>query len=57
MPDAEYDALCKELYMFYDILMHPHAVLLNQDLLKCGSGFGLKYPLMTISAAERLMLR
>ena len=57
MTDAEYDELCRELYMFFDILTHPHAAILELDLLKCGSGFGLRYPPMTISAAEKLMLR
>jgi len=57
MSDGEYDDLCKELYLFYDILTHPHAEFLDQELLKCGSGFGLRYPQRAISAAEHLMLR
>ncbi|CAB4213324.1 hypothetical protein UFOVP1451_13 [uncultured Caudovirales phage] len=57
MSDGDYDDLCKELYEFYEILTHPHVVFLNQELLKCGSGFGLRYPQMTISAAEKLMFR
>lgn len=57
MSDAEYDELCKELYMFFDILTHPHAAILELDLLKCGSGFGLRYPARTVISAETLMLR
>lgn len=56
LTDAEYDELCKELHDFFPLITHPHHIYLDENLLKCGSGFGLIYPLMTISAAERLLL-
>lgn len=50
--DKVYDQICQDLLKDFDKIEHIHKHLLDKDLLKCGSGFGIKFPLRVIGAAE-----
>jgi hypothetical protein len=51
MSDEDYDALCKRLHNNWDTLEHMHKHLTSKDLLECGSGYSIDYPIRVKKAA------
>ena len=52
--DHLFDKITKRLISELDTLSHPHKHHITMDDLLAGTGFALKYPLMTIGGAEHM---
>ena len=49
--DTEFDNICKELLSRWDELDHQHKYLCDEEMLRCGTGYSIKFPLIVQSCA------
>ena len=51
--DWEYDNICKVLLEHWGELDHMHKYLCDEDMLRAGTGYSIKFPLIVQSCATQ----
>jgi len=51
LTDSQFDYLCKKILDNWDSIDHMHKHLLDKETLKAGSGYGIKYTNLIMSAS------
>ena len=51
LTDSQFDYLCKKILDNWDNIDHMHKHLLDKETLKAGSGYGIKYTNLIMSAS------
>jgi len=51
LTDSQFDYLCKKILDNWDSIDHMHKHLLDKETLKAGSGYGIEYTNLIMSAS------